>query len=92
MTALFTTRYLRRPLHLFGFWGMLSAVVGAVIVLWLVVEKLLGETILSNRPLFLVGILLVIVGIQFISIGLLGEMISRTSNSEPEYSIRDFIK
>jgi glycosyltransferase involved in cell wall biosynthesis len=92
MTALFTTRYLRRPLHLFGFWGMLSAVAGAAIVLSLVVEKLLGETILSNRPLFLVGILLVIVGIQFISIGLLGEMISRTSTSEPEYSIRDFIK
>jgi glycosyltransferase involved in cell wall biosynthesis len=92
LTALFTTRYLRRPLHLFGFWGLLSTVAGTAIVLWLVVEKLLGETILSNRPLFLVGILLVIVGIQFISIGLLGEMISRTSTSESEYSIRDFIK
>lgn len=92
LTALFTTRYLRRPLHLFGFWGMLSTVAGTAIVVWLVVEKLLGETTLSNRPLFLVGILLVIVGIQFISIGLLGEMISRTSAGEPEYSIRDFIK
>jgi glycosyltransferase involved in cell wall biosynthesis len=92
LTALFTTRYLRRPLHLFGLWGLLAALAGFTIVAWLAVEKLLGETALSNRPLFLVGILLLIVGIQFISIGLLGEMISRTRAVEEEYSIRDYIK
>jgi glycosyltransferase involved in cell wall biosynthesis len=92
LTALFTTRYLRRPLHLFGLWGLLAALAGSAIITWLAVEKLLGETALSNRPLFLVGILLLIVGIQFISIGLLGEMISRTRAVEEEYSIRDYIK
>jgi glycosyltransferase involved in cell wall biosynthesis len=92
LTALFTTRYLRRPLHLFGLWGLLAALAGFVIVAWLAVERLLGETALSNRPLFLVGILLLIVGIQFISIGLLGEMISRTRAVEEEYSIRDYLK
>jgi hypothetical protein len=92
LTALFTTRYLRRPLHLFGLWGLVSALAGFAIVAWLAVEKLLGETVLSNRPLFLVGILLLIVGVQFISIGLLGEMISRTRTVEEEYSIRDYIK
>jgi len=47
---------------------------------------------LSNRPLFLGGILLLIVGIQFISIGLIGEMISRSQAASEEYQIRDYLK
>lgn len=92
LTALFTTRYLRRPLHLFGFWGLLSVMAGVLIDGWLAVEWYLGLTSLSNRPLFLGGVLLIIVGIQFISIGLLGEMISKTRVDREEYAIRDFIK
>ncbi len=92
LTALFTTRYFRRPLHLFGFWGMLSVVAGVIVDGWLAIEWARGETSLSNRPLFLGGIMLVIVGIQFISIGLLGELISKTKQTDEEYSIRDFIK
>lgn len=92
MTALFTTRYFRRPLHLFGLWGMLCVLAGLVIDGWLVVEWFLGTTALSNRPLFLVGVMLVIVGIQFVSIGLLGELISKTRQTEDHYAIRDIIK
>ena len=92
LTALFTTRYFRRPLHLFGFWGMLAVLLGILIDGWLAIEWFRGETSLSNRPLFLGGAMLVIVGIQFISIGLLGEMISKTKLTDEEYSIRDFIK
>jgi glycosyltransferase involved in cell wall biosynthesis len=51
----------------------------------------LGETSLSNRPLFLGGIMMIIVGIQFISIGLLGELISKTKQTDDQYSIREFI-
>jgi glycosyltransferase involved in cell wall biosynthesis len=92
LTALFTTRYLRRPLHLFGFWGGVAVTLGLLIDGWLTVEWSLGRTSLSNRPLFLGGILLIIVGIQVISIGLLGEMISKTRTDEERYAIRDFIK
>ena len=92
LTALFTTRYFRRPLHLFGFWGMLAVLAGILIDGWLVVEWFLGKTSLSNRPLLFGGFLLVIVGIQFISIGLLGEMISKIKRGDEEYAIRDFIK
>lgn len=92
LTVLFTTRYLRRPLHLFGFWGLIAAFAGLGIVLWLVAEKLLLQATLSNRPLFLLGILLLIVGIQFVSIGLLGEMISRTRSFDEEYQIRDYLR
>jgi len=92
LTVLFTTRYFRRPLHLFGFWGMISVLVGIAIVVWLVIEWFLGATSLGNRPLFLGGILLIIVGIQFVSIGLLGEMISKSRQESEEYAIRDYIR
>jgi glycosyltransferase involved in cell wall biosynthesis len=91
LTVLFTTRYFRKPMHLFGFWGLTSTVAGVVIVGYLVVLWFLGETSLTNRPLFLGGIMLIIVGIQFISIGLLGEMISKTKQADDLYSIREFI-
>lgn len=89
LTVLFTTRYLRRPLHLFGVWGIVSFVVGGVIDLYLIVERILGLTSLSDRPLFLVGFLLIIIGVQFVSIGLLGEMITRQERDEEVYSIRE---
>jgi glycosyltransferase involved in cell wall biosynthesis len=92
LTALFTTRYFRRPLHLFGLWGLVTFLIGFIIDGWLSIEWLLGKTALSNRPLFLAGFLLMVIGIQFISIGLLGEMISKSRPAQEEYSIRDFIK
>lgn len=92
ITTLFTTRYFRRPLHLFGVWGILAVIAGAVIDSWLIVEWFLGATALSNRPLFLVGVVFIIVGIQFISIGLLGEMISKTKQAEEHYAIKDILK
>lgn len=93
LTVMFTTRYLRRPLHLFGFWGMTFFGIGFIIDLYLVILKFTEGMALSNRPLFLAGVLFIIVGIQFISIGLIGEMISKTSPStEREYSIREIWK
>ena len=92
LTVLFTTRYIRRPLHLFGIWGMIALAFGTAIDGWLSVEWFLGLTSLSNRPLFLLGFLLIIVGIQFISIGLLGEMMSRQEKDEETYSISEILK
>ncbi len=89
LTVLFTTRYLRRPLHLFGVWGIVSFIIGLLIDGTLSVERLLGLTALSDRPLFLVGFLLIIIGVQFVSIGLLGEMITRQERDEEVYSIRE---
>ena len=92
LTILFTAKYIRRPLHLFGVWGLISLFTGAVIDGWLIIERLLGETSLSNRPLFMVGFLFIIIGIQFISLGLLGEMISRNERNEETYSVRESLK
>ncbi|MBI4429723.1 MAG: glycosyltransferase family 2 protein [Ignavibacteriales bacterium] len=92
LTVLFTTHYIRRPLHLFGVWGMVSFVTGVAIDGYLSYEWFAGRTSLSNRPLFLVGFLFIIIGIQFVSIGLLGEMISRQQRDEEVYSIREMLK
>lgn len=93
LTVLFTTRYLQRPLHLFGFWGVLFFAAGFSIDSYLAYLKLFEGLSLSNRPLFLGGILLIIVGIQFISVGLIGELITKTRQSgQEEYSVKEVWK
>ncbi len=79
MSIVFTNRYGKRPLHLFGTIGTLMAIAGFVIDIWLTVQWALGQTSLSNRPLLLLGLLLILVGAQLISIGLLGEMIVKNA-------------
>ncbi len=79
ITVLFTTKYIKRPLHLFGFIGVLSFLAGTGILLYLTILKFVESTPISGRPLFFVGILMAIVGVQFFSIGLIGEMITKTT-------------
>jgi glycosyltransferase involved in cell wall biosynthesis len=93
LTVLFTTRYFKRPLHFFGTSGFALTFIGLVINLYLTYEWVLGKTYLSNRPLALFGIALIIVGVQFISMGLIGEMMVKnfiTSNPN-NYSIKQYI-
>lgn len=92
LTLLLTTKYARRPLHIFGAVGILVAAIGFVIDLWLTIEWFLGKTALTNRPLSLLGVLLIIVGVQLISIGLLGEMIVKNSLDNAKYSIREVLE
>jgi glycosyltransferase involved in cell wall biosynthesis len=79
ITVLFTTKYIRRPLHLFGFIGAVSFFSGTGILLYLTILKFVESTPIEGRPLFYVGILMAIVGLQFFSIGLIGEMIAKAS-------------
>ncbi|UCH09596.1 MAG: glycosyltransferase family 2 protein [Fidelibacterota bacterium] len=72
-TVLFLGRYFQRPLHFFGFVGLLILFGGIVVSIYLTVNWFLGVPI-GNRPLFFLGILLIIVGIQFFSLGLLAEL------------------
>jgi len=91
LTVLFLTRYTRRPLHLFGFAGLIAFVLGTAISLYLAYQRIFLTVYLTNRPLLFLGILLVIVGVQFFSIGLVGEMIAATAeNNNPRqgYSIK----
>jgi glycosyltransferase involved in cell wall biosynthesis len=91
LTVVFTTRYVSRPLHLFGGWGIVSSMAGLFISLWLAYEKYFNGQPLSNRPLFIVALIMIIVGVQFVSMGLLGELITRNQQMEREYSVREEI-
>ena len=75
LTVTFMGRYRYRPLHLFGSLGIVLAAVGGVTLAYLSVVKLMGEGI-GHRPLLTLGVLLVVVGIQFVSLGLLSELIT----------------
>jgi glycosyltransferase involved in cell wall biosynthesis len=87
LTVILLSRYTNKPLHFFGFLGMLLGVAGAVIDGYLVFERVVFKEWLSNRPLLIIGTLLIIVGVQFILFGLLAEMIAFSYRRESDYSI-----
>jgi glycosyltransferase involved in cell wall biosynthesis len=90
LTVLFLTRYRQKPLHLFGFFGLLSFSLGFVISLYLTILWFQGQGI-GNRPLLFLGILLIIVGMQSFSIGLIGEMITSVRDEKKIPSIKEKI-
>ncbi|MGD8394432.1 MAG: glycosyltransferase family 2 protein [Candidatus Eiseniibacteriota bacterium] len=92
ITVKFLLSFSTQPLHIFGAWGGLSFFAGSAICVYLAILRLFFEQGLANRPLLLLGVLLVFTGIQFISMGLLAEMLARTyheSQDKPIYVIRD---
>jgi hypothetical protein len=91
MTVVFTSRYTQRPLHVFGTAGSMFFFLGLVINGWLTIEWLLGHPV-SNRPLLFIGILLMLVGVQLISTGLLAEMITKREYTTTDYGIKDILR
>jgi hypothetical protein len=96
LTVSFIERYRYRPLHLFGNLGLMLAAVGSTILAYLTVLKIGGSAI-GQRPLLLLGVLLVVVGIQLLSLGLVGELLTsqneaRTSSNERlRFYVRDVL-
>ena len=76
ITVKFLTNYASRPLHVFGVPGIISFLIGIVIGLYLVMLKYLENAQLSERPLLMLSVLLIVIGFQFVSMGLLAEMIA----------------
>ncbi len=90
LTVMFITRYLGRPMHFFGMAGLTSFVSGLAISLYVTLEKVLNQRPVSNRPILFLGILLMILGVQLFSTGLLGEMLSsRTKERETSFVVRE---
>lgn len=88
---LFQRKYLQKPIHLFGNIGMLSFTIGALILIYLMIVKFgFGEDI-GNRPLLILGIMLLFVGIQFFTTGIIIDLQMRTyfeSQQKRPYNIR----
>ncbi|MCB0727794.1 MAG: glycosyltransferase family 2 protein [Ignavibacteriae bacterium] len=91
MTVVFTNKYMKRPLHFFGSLGIISSFVGFGISAYLIFLKLFEGLALSDRPLFLVGIFLIIVGVQFLSLGLIAEMITKSNYRDDDILIETIL-
>lgn len=87
LTVLFLSKYTRRPLHLFGLIGLLSFGAGVGIGLYMT-ALWVSKIAIGTRPLLLFGVLLMLLGIQLVSIGLVGEMIANAARRNEDYAIR----
>jgi glycosyltransferase involved in cell wall biosynthesis len=92
LTVKFLLSYSTRPLQIFGLIGIVMGLLGALISGWLAFQRLRGAESLSNRPLLLLGILLIFTGVQLVTLGLLAELQARTyheSQKKLTYVIRE---
>ncbi len=85
ITIMFLSKYTQQPLHLFGAIGLLSSLVGiGTEVYVLLLKYVFGESFQRHMALLVMGVMLIVIGIQFISMGLLGEMIAQTTQSRED--------
>jgi len=92
LTVRFLLTYATRPIHIFGTLGLVTSTAGIGIGLYLTYAKLVLGHELRDRPALMLAVLLVIVGVQFITMGLLGELVARTyheSQNKPIYAVRE---
>jgi glycosyltransferase involved in cell wall biosynthesis len=90
LLMLFFKKYLQRPMHFFGMLGIVTFGIGMIINFYLLILKILGHDI-WGKPLLLLGILLVVAGIQFFTTGIMAELLMRTyyeSQHKTPYQIR----
>jgi glycosyltransferase involved in cell wall biosynthesis len=95
LTVKFLSSYSTRPSHVFGPIGLGSGFLGFVIGLYLTVEKIVYGKDIGARPLLLLAILLIFIGFQFVTMGLLGEMLARTyheSQDRPVYVVGEILE
>jgi glycosyltransferase involved in cell wall biosynthesis len=91
LLMIFFQKYLQKPMHLFGTVGIITFLLGSMINAYLLVLKIMGEEI-GGRPLLILGVTLLLGGVQLITIGLLAELIVRTyfeTQNKKTYRIRE---
>ena len=95
LTVKFLISYSTRPSHMFGIVGLTSGLVGFLLGAYLTAQKLIYDVDIGNRPLLLLAILLIFIGFQFLTMGLLGEMLVRTyheSQNKPIFVIGEILR
>ena len=94
LTVRFLLSYATRPLQIFGLLGLFSFFIGGALIAYLGIVRLIFQEPIANRPLLTITILLIMVGVQLITMGLLGEMTARTyheTQDKPIYAIREVL-
>ena len=92
LVVVFLLNYSARPMHILGFSGLVSFSMGSLIGLYLTFEKMVYQVSIGNRPLLLLSVLLIVLGVQSLSMGFLGEMLTRIyyeSQHKPIYTVRE---
>lgn len=90
LSITFVSRFGKRPMHFFGLWGTFLFFIGFVIATYLVYEKIFNDVYrMTERPLFYMGLVAMIVGSQLFLAGFLGELISRSSANKDDYIIAE---
>jgi glycosyltransferase involved in cell wall biosynthesis len=92
LTVKFLLNYSTRPLQIFGLFGIIAGVLGSTILGYLGYVRLFASQSIADRPLLLLGMLLVFIGVQLLTFGLLAELLARTyyeSQNKPVYAIRE---
>ncbi len=95
LTVKFLLSYSTRPLQIFGVFGLICGIIGGVLLLWLGYVRLILMQGISGRPLLFLSILLIVIGIQFITLGLLAEIVVRAYHESTEkriYAVREIIQ
>ncbi|MCP4165627.1 MAG: glycosyltransferase family 2 protein [Chloroflexi bacterium] len=95
ITVYFLLSYGTRPIHVFGGIGLLSSFMGVLLGFYLTLVKFIGGQDIGNRPLLMLSVLLIMIGVQMIAMGLLGEMVVRTyyeSQNKPIYYVRELLE
>ena len=91
----FLTKFGKRPMHFFGYTGLLMFLVGFVLTVWIIAEKLVSQANglrfrpVTDQPLFYLALVAVVIGVMLFLAGFLGEMVSRSSSDRNRYNIKD---
>ena len=91
----FLTKFGKRPMHFFGYTGLLMFLVGFVLTVWVIADKLVSQANglsfrpVTNQPLFYLALVAVVIGVMLFLAGFLGEMVSRSSSDRNRYNIKD---
>lgn len=94
ITIKFLLTYSKKPMQIFGLVGLFTSLVGFIITAYLIIERLFFDQPLSTRPLFILSIFMIFIGVQLITMGLLGEIMMRTyheGTGKATYVIREIV-
>ncbi len=94
ITVKFLLSYSQRPIQIFGLLGLFSAAIGFIMTLYLIIMRIFFSQSLSDRPLFILSIFMIFIGIQLITMGLLAEVLMRVHHkvrNRPTYVIKEMI-
>ena len=98
MTIWFLSGFGKKPMHIFGVWGIVFFLIGFVIALWLIIDKIVSQVhglqfrYVTDQPLFYLALVAILVGVMMFLTGFLGELVSRNSATRNEYKIKEVVK